>query len=64
MFLLFRSVHKNFVEKLKIVVKNSEKLNCSYDKVSDDLNVEVNNSHKNKKGYLIIKVTESVFNMV
>ena len=30
MFLTFRSMHKNFVEKLKIVVKNLEKLNCSY----------------------------------
>ena len=30
MFLIFRSVHKNFVEKLKIVIKNSEKLNYSY----------------------------------
>ena len=30
MLLIFRAVHNNFVEKLKIVVKNSEKLNCSY----------------------------------
>ena len=35
--LFIRSVHKTFVEKLKIVVKNFEKLNCSYDKVSHDL---------------------------
>ena len=37
MVLMFRSVHKNFVETLKIVIKNSEKLNCYYDKVSHDL---------------------------
>ena len=37
MFLIFRSVLKNLVEKLKIVVKNSEKLNCSYGKVAHDL---------------------------
>ena len=37
MFLIFRPVHKNFVEKLKIVVENSEKLNCSDGKVSHDL---------------------------
>ena len=29
MILIFRTVHENFVQKLKIVVKNSEKLNCS-----------------------------------
>ena len=34
MLSIFRSVHKNFVEKLKIVVKNSEQLNCSYGNVS------------------------------
>ena len=38
MFLIFRSMHKNFVEKLKIAVKNSEKLNGSYGKVSHDHN--------------------------
>ena len=38
MFLIFKSVHKNFVDKLKIVVKNSEKINCSYGKVLNDLN--------------------------
>ena len=37
MFLIFMSVHKNFVETLKIVVKNSEKINCSYGKDSYDL---------------------------
>ena len=37
MFLIFRSVHKNFVEKLKLVVQNSEKLNCSFGKVLHDL---------------------------
>ena len=40
MFLIFRHVHKNFVEKLKIVIKNSEELHCSYGKVSHDLNRE------------------------
>ena len=39
MFLIFRSVHKNFVEKLKIVFKNSEKINCSYGKVLHDLKI-------------------------
>ena len=39
MFLIFRSVHKNFVEKLKIVVKNSEKLNSPYSKVPHDLKI-------------------------
>ena len=37
MFLIFRYVHKNFVKKLKFVVKNSEKPNWSYGKVSHDL---------------------------
>ena len=37
MFLIFTSVHKNFVEKLKTVAKNCEKLNYSYGKVSHDL---------------------------
>ena len=40
MSLISKSVHKNFVEKLKIVVKNSGKLNCSYGKVLHDLNVQ------------------------
>ena len=40
MFLIFRSAHKNFVEKLKIVVKISERLDCSYGKVSHDLKEE------------------------
>ena len=38
MLLIFRDVHKNFAEKLKILVKDSEKLNCSYGKVPHDLN--------------------------
>ena len=37
MFLIFRSVRKNFVEKLKIVEKQLYKLNCFYGKVSHTL---------------------------
>ena len=32
-------MHKYFFEKLKIVDKNPEKLNCSYGKVSHTLNI-------------------------
>ena len=52
MFLIFRSRHKNFDEKIKIVVKNSEKLNCSYGKVSHEL----------KMHYLIFKTMHSLQN--
>ena len=38
MSLIFRFVHKNFVEKLKIMVKNSENLNCFYGQVLHDFN--------------------------
>ena len=37
MFFTFRFVHKNFVGKLKIVIKNSEKLNYFYGEFSHDL---------------------------
>ena len=37
MFFIFRSVHKNFVKKLKIDVKKSYKPNCSYGRFSHDL---------------------------
>ena len=51
MFLIFRSVDKNFVEKLKIVVKNLEKLDCSYGKVSHDL-----------KEYILIGISRFALN--
>ena len=53
MFLIFKSVHKNFVENLKIVVKNSEKLKCSYGKVSHDL----------KGSFLLCKIVQFLFQL-
>ena len=35
------AVYKHFFEKLKIVVKTPEKLNCSYGKISHDHKVEI-----------------------